>query len=69
MEYLLISAGELHFGESFRKLRLDRVEFLQLAPVYLAKSVNVHVLSPWCGFELSFGYTPRGKRGSVQAVA
>src|SRR4051812_37161530 len=44
-----------HFGESFRKLRLDRVEFLQLAPVYLAKSVNVHVLSPWCGFELSFG--------------
>src|SRR4051794_2460837 len=46
-----------HFGESFRKLRLDRVEFLQLAPVYLAKSVNVHVLSPWCGFELSFGYT------------
>jgi hypothetical protein len=34
-----------HFGESFRKLRLDRVEFLQLAPVYLAKSVNVFMCS------------------------
>src|SRR5205823_2009228 len=51
-----------HFGESFRKLRLDRVEFLQLAHVHLAKGVNVHVLSPWCGFELSLGYTPRGTR-------
>jgi hypothetical protein len=57
-----------HFGESFRKLRLDRVEFLQLAPVYLAKSVNVHVLSPWCGFELSFGYTPGGKRGPFKLL-